>query len=335
MKFDIALSYASEQRELAESMARTWQQTGYVVFFAPDELHNLVGKSLGIELNQIFENDSRYCVFLVSEAYARKVYTRGEFKAAMSRHTTHPDEGYLIPIRVDDTQLVGLLEDTVYIDLRETRLEEACRVVNRRIGPPAKPARKLEGFEALHIRLTPPPWQQLSTVTIEPLRRLAVVLQKDRRTGPLFNLDAVLTNTGRDPATIQAIRGRMTDPGFTSCRLSWTMRYSLGEVQHKIADAEPFDLAPGQELKTGIQFAGPDSLPDYLWPLGTYDFELVGSLADPSGESAPAAQGSYNFEVTPYSANGLRYWRNASEHDWVRLNDPHNAVGIPLEVRSS
>lgn len=332
MKFDIALSYASEQGELAATMARMLQRSGYAVFFAPDELHNLLGNSLGITLANIYEHESRYCVILVSEDYVRKQPTRWEFKAALSRHARQHDEGYILPFRVDDTQLTGLPTDTVYGDLRKITPEEACSAIARRLDPSATPASQLEGFEVRQIHVPSPFWEQVGTLDIEPLGRLIVVLQKAVHTGPVFNLDCVLINRGTEPETIQSIQGRITDPNKTSYRLDWNLFYSMGQVMQKTGDARPVQLDASEELRTGIQFVGPPSLPDYLWPTGVYELELIGWRSKPSDHSKPAIQGAHRFEVTPDLANGLTYWRKASERDWELLNDPHDAVGIPLEV---
>jgi hypothetical protein len=333
MKFDVALSYASEQSEIAEKIARTLLQAGYAVFYAPDEQHNMIGNPLGVTLAEIYEHESRYCLVIASEAYARKLPTQWELRAAVSRHMRQPDDGYILPFRVDNTQLKGLPSDTVYVDLHETTIEDACRLVAKRINPSSKPAAELEGFTTTHRPpLAPPTRRPLGALRVQPLQRLIIVLQKDLRTGPLFNLDCVVANHGDDPATIQRIGGRIMDPNETSYRLDWKLFYSIGEVMYKTGDAAPVTLQDGEEREMGIQFVGPEAMPDYLWPTGEYQLLLQGWLREPTAESEPAIQGVYHFEITPYEANGLTYWRQASEHDWVLLNDPHDAVGIPLEV---
>ena len=56
-------------------------------------------------------------VIFLSRAYADKLWTRHELKAAQARAFADAAE-YILPARFDDTEIPGLLGIVAYVDLR-------------------------------------------------------------------------------------------------------------------------------------------------------------------------------------------------------------------------
>lgn len=88
------------------------------VFYDEDETANLWGKDLAEHLDYIYRKASRFCVMFVSEAYAKKPWTRHERRSALARAIEEESE-YILPTRFDDTDLDGLPPTIAYLDLRQ------------------------------------------------------------------------------------------------------------------------------------------------------------------------------------------------------------------------
>jgi photosystem II stability/assembly factor-like uncharacterized protein len=110
--YDVAISFAGEDRPTAEELARVLLQRGVIVFYDKDNKAELWGINLPDQLKEIYRNRARFCVLLISAHYPNKQYTRLELKAARERASSQPD--YIIPVRLDDTKLRGLA-NTLYL----------------------------------------------------------------------------------------------------------------------------------------------------------------------------------------------------------------------------
>ena len=130
--YDIALSFAGEDRSLVEELAEKLKHDGVRVFYDAYEKAALWGKDLYQHLQIVYRDRARYCIIFVSAAYASKVWTRHELKQAQSRAFKEHSE-YILPLRLDDTEIPGLNATTGYIDLRENELEEVRKVVLQKL----------------------------------------------------------------------------------------------------------------------------------------------------------------------------------------------------------
>jgi hypothetical protein len=71
-QYQVALSFASEQRDYAERIARRLQRYGVSVFYDEYERANLWGKHLSEELYSIYAKQSSFVLMLISKAYIEK-----------------------------------------------------------------------------------------------------------------------------------------------------------------------------------------------------------------------------------------------------------------------
>jgi YVTN family beta-propeller protein len=116
-KYDVALSFAGAQREYVGQVATALKARGVSCFYDADERVQLWGTQLAEELPRIYERESRMVVVFISEDYTAGKWTRLERRAAFSRAVTEAGV-YVLPARFDDSELPGLLRDTVFVDLR-------------------------------------------------------------------------------------------------------------------------------------------------------------------------------------------------------------------------
>ncbi len=117
--FDVAFSFAGEDRDFVEKVYRDLKDEGVNVFYDFDEeiTNDLWGKELVEELDDVYRKRSKCVVMFISENYARKVWTRHERRSALAKAINEKRE-YVLPARFDDTDLPGLLPTIAYVDLK-------------------------------------------------------------------------------------------------------------------------------------------------------------------------------------------------------------------------
>lgn len=130
--YDVVISFAGEDREVAEAIASSLVTRGLNVFYDEYEQANLWGKDLYVHLTKIYRDDSKYCLMLISENYARKQWTNHERKAAQARAFQENSE-YILPLRLDDAEIEGVLGTTGYIDYRITSLEKIISMLAEKV----------------------------------------------------------------------------------------------------------------------------------------------------------------------------------------------------------
>ena len=105
-KYDVALSYAGEQRSYVERVAACLAEQGVSYYYDRDDPTLLWGRNLAEELPRIYEHDAASVVIFVSADYAAKDWTRLERRAALSR-AVRERNAYVLPARFDDSVLPG------------------------------------------------------------------------------------------------------------------------------------------------------------------------------------------------------------------------------------
>src|SRR6266487_4990861 len=63
--YDVALSYAGEDRGKAETLVAALQRCGVKVFYDQNEKSTICGKNLYIYLSDLYKNKARYCLMLL------------------------------------------------------------------------------------------------------------------------------------------------------------------------------------------------------------------------------------------------------------------------------
>lgn len=121
--YDVAISFAGEDRPVAEKLAASLVLAGLNVFYDEYEQANLWGKDLYVHLSKVYKDDSKYCLMLISEHYAKKQWTNHERRAAQARAFAESCE-YILPLRLDNAEIDGVLGTIGYLDYRRTRDEQ-------------------------------------------------------------------------------------------------------------------------------------------------------------------------------------------------------------------
>lgn len=133
-QFDVALSFAGEDRQYVEEVASNLRKMGIKVFYDKYEIVTLWGKNLYDHLQDVYQNKARYTVMFISKHYAEKVWTNHERKSAQSKAFVSNQE-YILPARFDDTEIPGLLPTVGYINAADYSPKELANLIKHKIGP--------------------------------------------------------------------------------------------------------------------------------------------------------------------------------------------------------
>lgn len=131
--YDLAMSFAGEDRFIAEKIAERLKSLGYSIFYDRYEQANLWGKDLYSHLNDVYKNKARYCLMIISNSYAKKHWTNHERQAAQAKAFKQNEE-YILPLRLDDTEIPGINITVGYVDYNQTGFDDTIKLLIDKIG---------------------------------------------------------------------------------------------------------------------------------------------------------------------------------------------------------
>jgi hypothetical protein len=132
-EYDVALSFAGEDRDVVERLAQLLRAGGVRVFYDKYEQASLWGKDLYQYLSNVYQDKARYCVIFLSMSYQEKLWTRHELRSAQARAFKENRE-YILPVRLDDSEIPAILGTTGYIDIRSTKLEDLADLLRAKLN---------------------------------------------------------------------------------------------------------------------------------------------------------------------------------------------------------
>jgi hypothetical protein len=132
-EYDIAISFAGEDRTIAEQIVEALDKESVKVFYDEYEQANLWGKDLYQYLTDTYSKNAEYCIILISEHYPNKNWTKLELKAAQERDFTE-DKEYILPVRIDNTQVPGLRNTIGYLDLNKVGVQGVIDSTLKKLG---------------------------------------------------------------------------------------------------------------------------------------------------------------------------------------------------------
>lgn len=133
MHYQVALSFASEQRDYVERVARGLQSRGVAVFYDDFEQVKLWGSDLVEKLHGVFEHRADIAVTFISKAYIKKAWPRHERQSILSRAVQN-GSNYVLPVRFDDTAVPGLPTSISYKRAEDYSPEELAAIIGEKIG---------------------------------------------------------------------------------------------------------------------------------------------------------------------------------------------------------
>lgn len=132
VQFEIALSFAGEDREYVDRVANLLREAGVTVFYDIFEEANLWGKNLYDYLSEIYQDKALFTIMFISEHYSRKMWTNHERQAMQARAFQEHQE-YILPARFDETPIPSVLPTVGYISLRSKTPEEFVETIKQKL----------------------------------------------------------------------------------------------------------------------------------------------------------------------------------------------------------
>lgn len=152
-EYDVALSFAGEDREYVDKVAARLKSCGVEVFYDKFETIDLWGKDLAIHFDFIYRKRAKYCIPFISKHYKDKVWTNHEIRSAISR-AIESNEEYILPARFDDTELPGIRPTIGFVDLRNLTPDAFADIILKKTSKaPDKPITQTEQKDYASIQL--------------------------------------------------------------------------------------------------------------------------------------------------------------------------------------
>jgi len=143
--FDVALSFAGEDRQYVERVATILRDRKVRVFYDEFMLVQMWGTDLYEYFDEVYRQRAKFAVIFISENYARKAWTSRERRSAQARALVEQN-AYLLPVRLDDTALPGLRPTTGYVDARRITPHALADLIQQKLAP----ADRAEAVGKLH-----------------------------------------------------------------------------------------------------------------------------------------------------------------------------------------
>ena len=124
-EYDMAISFAGEDRVIAEDLAEALSNKGVEVFYDKSFKIALLGRELADVFRGIYASKSRFAVVLISRNYLGKNWTNFEFSIIREQAKKRKSE-FILPVRLDDTNMFGI----------PTEGNGVSNNIRNRMGPP-------------------------------------------------------------------------------------------------------------------------------------------------------------------------------------------------------
>ncbi len=131
-KYEVALSFAGEQRGYVDRVADCLRSRGVSLFYDNYEEADLWGKNLYEHLTAVYRDKARFTIMFISNDYAKKAWTTLERRSAQSRAFEENSE-YILPARFDETEIPGVLSTVGYIGLKDRSPEAFCEIIVKKL----------------------------------------------------------------------------------------------------------------------------------------------------------------------------------------------------------
>lgn len=299
-EFEIALSFAGEDREYVDQVANLLRESGVKVFYDLFEEVNLWGKNLYEYLSDIYMNKAIYTIMFISKSYDKKLWTNHE-RQSMQARAFQENQEYILPVRFDETPIPGVLPTTGYISLKSKTPSEFVDVILKKLVT--------SGF----------------TVPSELIRKSLFTTITIPRVAPKVPSVAVFSSEGHSisGATVVAIAdndttksGSTSESGVVELTIHIRRSYQLLVCHPNFPGAIIHEWDPNDDIKVTLQCT-----------------ESTGSVICMSTGYIPGLSGRLN-PILDTSSRTYLYADNIAINDG--MNQPVSfAVNVPFQLEDS
>lgn len=107
-QYDVALSFAGEDRHHAEALASALKEQGTSVFYDNFERPRLWGNNLVLRFQEVYGGGAQHVIVFASRHYRDREWTMLELQVALNHSQAIGDDDYILLIRIDDTEIPGV-----------------------------------------------------------------------------------------------------------------------------------------------------------------------------------------------------------------------------------
>ncbi|MDM7886530.1 TIR domain-containing protein [Curtobacterium sp. RHCKG23] len=131
--FDVAVTFAAEDREFVDEVVRIVKTAGLTVFYDEDAKADIWGEELTEFFPDVYERRARYAVMFISTHYAAKPWTQLERRSVLLRAMQSPAP-FLLPVRLDSTQLPGVRTSIAHLDAHAEGASGVANAIITKLG---------------------------------------------------------------------------------------------------------------------------------------------------------------------------------------------------------
>lgn len=135
-RFAVAFSLAGDQRHLVLAIAQEVEAIlgSGTVFYDEWYEHWIAGSDADLLLQKLYGTQADLVVVCVSDSYGEKPWTRTEHRAIRARIMQAADRARILPLRVGDGDVKGILPNEIVPDIRGKPATEAADLIVARLN---------------------------------------------------------------------------------------------------------------------------------------------------------------------------------------------------------
>jgi hypothetical protein len=134
--YEVALSFAGEDRVFAEAVAKGLRDAGVNVFYDDFYAEDLWGEDLAVRLRDVYHKSSQFCIMIISKYYVDKMWPSHERQQAIERLINEKGRAYILPVRLDgfNGEVPGLSSTISYLAVKSNDHQKIVDTFLRKIG---------------------------------------------------------------------------------------------------------------------------------------------------------------------------------------------------------
>lgn len=135
-KYEVAISFAGENRQFAEAVANGLRDANIKVFYDDFYAEELWGEDLSVRLRDVYHSSSQFCIMVISEHYINKMWPSHERQQAIERMIQEMGKTYVLPVRLDgfNGEVPGMSGTISYLAVRSNEHQKVVDAFLRKIG---------------------------------------------------------------------------------------------------------------------------------------------------------------------------------------------------------
>ena len=128
--YDIAVSYAGEDRHIVDAVTQELKQRGLKIFYDKDYEKQIVGENLIDYLHNVYKKSAKQVIVFLSENYLKSKWTTYEWATIKQKLVLNYTSNFLKMVKIDDAPTPEIVESIAYIDARNKSPKEIGELIN-------------------------------------------------------------------------------------------------------------------------------------------------------------------------------------------------------------